>query len=91
MSSNSTDRAVPILASSLTCPECAFADDLIMPTNACVFFHECAGCGVLLRPKTGDCCVFCSYGSVPCPPMQAGGGACCGPVGVTPVNGEPRT
>jgi hypothetical protein len=23
-----------------------------------------------LRPKQGDCCVFCSYGTVPCPPVQ---------------------
>jgi hypothetical protein len=43
-----------------------------MPTDACQFFHECAGCHVLVRPKAGDCCVFCSYGSVPCPPVQAG-------------------
>jgi hypothetical protein len=41
-----------------------------MPTDACVFFHACSGCGTLLRPKAGDCCVFCSYGSVPCPPLQ---------------------
>ena len=25
-----------------------------------------------LKPKPGDCCVFCSYGTVPCPPIQAG-------------------
>ena len=49
-----------------------------MPTDACVFFHACGGCGVVLRPKAGDCCVFCSYGSVPCPPVQlAGPGAGC--------------
>jgi hypothetical protein len=42
-----------------------------MPTNACQFFYECTGCAVRLRPKEGDCCVFCSYGSVPCPPIQA--------------------
>jgi hypothetical protein len=23
-----------------------------------------------LRPKPGDCCVFCSFGSVKCPPIQ---------------------
>ena len=44
-----------------------------MPTDACVVFHKCGACGVLLRPKAGDCCVFCSYGSVPCPPIQMGG------------------
>ena len=41
-----------------------------MPTNACQFFYECLGCGELLRPKPGDCCVFCSYGTVACPPIQ---------------------
>lgn len=43
-----------------------------MPTDVCLFFHECASCRTLLRPKAGDCCVFCSYGSVPCPPIQVG-------------------
>jgi hypothetical protein len=41
-----------------------------MPTDACQFFHECKGCGALLKPKAGDCCVFCSYGDAPCPPIQ---------------------
>jgi hypothetical protein len=48
--------------------------------NACQIFYECMGCGAKLRPKLGDCCVFCSYGSVPCPPIQAeraGGASCC--------------
>ena len=37
--------------------------------------QKCTGCGQLLKPKAGDCCVFCSYGSAPCPPFQAG--TCC--------------
>jgi hypothetical protein len=48
-----------------------------MPTNACQFFYECLGCGQLLRPKPGDCCVFCSYGTVACPPIQEQK-SCCG-------------
>lgn len=48
-----------------------------MPTIACKFFHECASCQTVLAPKPGDCCVFCSYGTVPCPPMQEGA-KCCG-------------
>ena len=67
------------LASVLTCPSCGYAEDLDMPTTACLFFHQCSGCGTLLRPKDGDCCVFCSFGSVPCPPIQEGGRDCCGP------------
>ena len=42
-----------------------------MPTDACQFRYACKGCGHELKPLPGDCCVFCSYGSVPCPPVQA--------------------
>ena len=47
-----------------------------MPTNACQWFYDCKGCGAVLKPRPGDCCVFCSYGDVACPPMQDGGGCC---------------
>jgi hypothetical protein len=60
-----------ILESVITCPNCAIAKSEAMPTNACLFFYTCTGCGAALRPMAGDCCVFCSYGSVPCPPIQA--------------------
>jgi hypothetical protein len=66
-----------ILQSVLTCPRCGHASLETMPTDACRFYHDCAHCGALLRPLPGHCCVFCSYGSVPCPPMQAQRG-CCG-------------
>ena len=67
------------LESVLTCPQCGFAANEVMPTDACQFFYECQGCHALLRPKPGDCCVFCSYGSVKCPPMQQQDGCCAGP------------
>jgi hypothetical protein len=72
-----------LLQSTITCPHCATAKAETMPTNACQFFYECTGCGTKLKPKPGDCCVFCSYGSVPCPPIQAqragdpGASSCC--------------
>jgi hypothetical protein len=51
-----------------------------MPTDACQFFYDCKGRRTLLRPKSGDCCVFCSFGTVPCPPVQEDGQAgCCTP------------
>ncbi|ORJ60580.1 GDCCVxC domain-containing (seleno)protein [Geothermobacter hydrogeniphilus] len=56
--------------STLTCPHCGHSEKLTMPTDACRFFHQCNGCGALLKPRAGDCCVFCSYGDVPCPPIQ---------------------
>lgn len=64
------------LTSIITCPLCGYAQAEKMPTDACQFFYECKGCGELLRPKTGDCCVFCSYGSVPCPPIQQDQSCC---------------
>jgi hypothetical protein len=63
--------------SVLRCPQCGHAQMAVMPTDACQVVFDCAGCGAVLRPKPGDCCVFCSYGSVPCPPVQAER-ACCG-------------
>jgi len=65
-----------VLESVLTCPNCGFARQETMPTDACQFFYQCGNCGALLRPKSGDCCVFCSYGSVKCPPIQQQS-ACC--------------
>jgi hypothetical protein len=56
---------------TITCPECSTAKVELMADDACRVFYQCTGCGVTLRPKAGDCCVFCSYGSVPCPPVQA--------------------
>jgi hypothetical protein len=64
------------LQSLLTCPACGHTAVEIMPRDACVYFYDCKGCGMRLKPKPGDCCVFCSYGSRPCPPKQEGG-ACC--------------
>ena len=64
------------LRSQITCPDCGHQVVEEMPTNACQWFYDCLGCGILLKPKAGDCCVFCSYGTVRCPPIQAGDGCC---------------
>jgi transcription elongation factor Elf1 len=58
------------LQSTITCPACGHAAVETMPTDACQYVYDCGRCGARLKPKTGDCCVFCSYGSVPCPPKQ---------------------
>jgi hypothetical protein len=68
------------LESEITCPKCGHKAVETMPTDACQWFYDCTGCGAVLKPLDGDCCVFCSYGTVPCPPIQqarAGKGTGC--------------
>jgi hypothetical protein len=58
------------LTSVVTCLHCGHSAKEMMPTDACRYLYNCGACGALLRPKPGDCCIFCSYGSTPCPPVQ---------------------
>ena len=72
-----------VLQSTITCPECGHCDTETMPTDNCQVYYECKGCGVMLRPRQGDCCVYCSFGTVPCPSIQEatlkdnGSASCC--------------
>jgi hypothetical protein len=69
-----------ILQSVITCPTCGHSQEETMPTDSCQFLYRCTNCQTVLRPLQGDCCVFCSYGTVQCPPKQLegeGGSGCC--------------
>ncbi|WP_332733306.1 GDCCVxC domain-containing (seleno)protein [Flavihumibacter sp.] len=59
--------------SVITCPFCGASKEETMPDNACQVFYQCHNCKAIIKPREGDCCVFCSYGSVPCPPVQKDG------------------
>ncbi|CAM3419595.1 GDCCVxC domain-containing (seleno)protein [Aquirufa ecclesiirivi] len=65
-----------LLESTITCPHFAKQAPEIMPENACQYFNACTFCGERLKPKSGDCSVFCSYGTVLCPPIQQGMNCC---------------
>ncbi|HJR10322.1 MAG TPA: GDCCVxC domain-containing (seleno)protein [Rhodanobacteraceae bacterium] len=69
-------QRAPRLESTITCPDCGTATRALMPTDACQFFWDCPSCGAVLKPEPGDCCVFCSYGDMPCPPRQSGRSCC---------------
>lgn len=64
------------LSSIITCPNCGYKKTETMPTDACTYFYECENCKARLKPLQGDCCVYCSYGTVKCPPMQTGKNCC---------------
>jgi hypothetical protein len=64
------------LQSTITCPACGFAKEETMPEDSCQFFYECENCKTILKPLEGDCCVFCSYSTIPCPPIQSNRSCC---------------
>jgi hypothetical protein len=65
-----------LLESTLTCPSCGHRSvETTLPTDGCVFCDS-KGCGTRHKPLAGDCRVFCSYGSVPCPPVQSNVSCC---------------
>ena len=69
-------RSVPsldgpvVLESEIVCPKCGRSEPGTMPPDASPQSYGCKGCGARLEPKDGDCCVYCSYGTVPCPVVQ---------------------
>ncbi|MDW3686546.1 GDCCVxC domain-containing (seleno)protein [Cupriavidus sp. CV2] len=65
------------LQSTITCAKCGHAKAETMPADACQWFYECEYCNTVLSPKPGDCCVYCSYGTNKCPPIQQQSGSCC--------------
>jgi len=64
------------LKSIITCPVCGHSKEETMPEDACTYFYECEECKTVLKPLKGECCVFCSYGTVKCPPVQMGHKCC---------------
>jgi hypothetical protein len=65
------------LISTISCPKCGHQKEEVMPEDSCQFFYECVQCKEILKPKPGDCCVFCSYGTIKCPPVQETGSCKC--------------
>jgi hypothetical protein len=56
--------------STIACPLCGHRATETMPADACQYFYQCPACAAVIKPRPGDCCVFCSFGDTPCPPMQ---------------------
>lgn len=70
-SKDSTAKKMEIvIQSEITCPKCGHRKMETMPTDVCVIKYNCEKCQVEMRPKEGDCCVFCTYGTHKCPSMQ---------------------
>lgn len=59
-----------VFQSTISCPNCNHNKKEMMSHDACEFFYECENCKIVLKPRQGDCCIYCSYGNVKCPSMQ---------------------
>ena len=71
LSAKSGEKSRELNATSIiTCPICGHKEKENMQDNVCEYFYECKNCRIKLKPKEGDCCVYCSYGSEECPPVQ---------------------
>jgi len=55
------------IESVITCPACSHTHTEKIPEDCCLYFYKCLGCSLVMRPRPGDCCVFCSFGTVKCP------------------------
>ena len=58
------------LKTVIKCPICKFKKEVTMPENIRLQVYNCEECKARLKPKDNECCVFCSYSSVPCPTVQ---------------------
>ncbi|MES2732601.1 MAG: GDCCVxC domain-containing (seleno)protein [Bacteroidota bacterium] len=54
-----------ILISKITCPHCGYSKIEFLADTP-LTGYECRSCHAVLLPKAGECCIFCSYGSVRC-------------------------
>lgn len=61
-----------VLESVITCPHCGHQQTETMPVDSCECYYDCTECKEILEPKDGECCVYCAYGSTPCPAAQEG-------------------
>lgn len=57
------------MKATLICPKCGHKQEEEIPSDACVPFYKCGGCGELISAKD-KCCVFCEYSDTKCPVSQ---------------------
>jgi len=51
---------------TLRCPHCGARQVADVPRDACQWAYDCLACRRRVTARSGDCCVFCSYGDERC-------------------------
>ncbi|WP_408634174.1 GDCCVxC domain-containing (seleno)protein [Polynucleobacter necessarius] len=52
--------------SVITCPHCQATEIISVEEGAAPHLHRCRSCSAILKPKSGDCCILCSFGNRDC-------------------------
>ncbi|WP_304608924.1 MULTISPECIES: GDCCVxC domain-containing (seleno)protein [unclassified Polynucleobacter] len=50
----------------ITCPNCYGQETLEISQGYSQHLYRCPSCSIILKPRSGDCCIFCSFGSQDC-------------------------
>jgi hypothetical protein len=58
------------IISKVRCLNCGRREKVRMPLYASQIYYQCNFCKTIHKTLEGVCCIFCSYGSVPCTKMQ---------------------
>ncbi len=66
-----------ILESILTCPNCSHQKQEKLLENTFPTRFRCGNCQEMAEVKLGDCCIYCSFGDIPCLQSQIEGSSCC--------------
>ncbi|WP_371743194.1 GDCCVxC domain-containing (seleno)protein [Polynucleobacter sp. MWH-UH35A] len=51
--------------SIVTCPYCQ-ASEIMSSEEGAQHLYRCRSCSAILKPKSGDCCILCSFGNRDC-------------------------
>ncbi|QWE09641.1 hypothetical protein AOC20_06215 [Polynucleobacter ibericus] len=52
--------------SIVTCPHCDASEAIHIERGTSHHFYRCRSCSAILKPKSGDCCILCSFGNRDC-------------------------
>ncbi|WP_285896681.1 GDCCVxC domain-containing (seleno)protein [Polynucleobacter corsicus] len=59
-------RSVNTVLTTITCPDCCGQETLEISQGYSQHLYRCPSCSTILKPRSGDCCIFCSFGSQDC-------------------------
>ncbi|ABP34804.1 GDCCVxC domain-containing (seleno)protein [Polynucleobacter asymbioticus] len=60
------NKTILELESVVTCPHCQASEVIKVEAGTSQHLYRCRSCSAILKPKSGDCCILCSFGDRDC-------------------------